>query len=184
MEFFSRIWTYAVVILPLPLLFHTPFRSEFIDPFYGQLNHLLTTLSIEELFSFLLWTGVGGHLLVLVASVQVPVRFDWTRELSTLSSMNRKLFWTYGGYVVGFILSFAILTALFYEDMMRGNPPALGIAGLIAVFWAVRIVLDWTWIGPEEWPDGDAFEIGHLLLTTLFLYFVLVYGGIVLRQWW
>jgi hypothetical protein len=36
----KRIWTGACLILPLPLLFHSHFRSEFIVPLYQNLNSL------------------------------------------------------------------------------------------------------------------------------------------------
>ena len=37
---FARLWTWFWVIIPLPLLFHTPFRDGLIVPFFQNLNHL------------------------------------------------------------------------------------------------------------------------------------------------
>ncbi len=177
-----RAWTYTAVLLPLPLLFHAPFRA-YVDVLYEWLHHTLLAWTPEMVFGMFLRAAAVGHLVVFIASVQVPYRFHWNEELSKLSSMNRKLFWIYGGYVAGCILSFAVFTSLFHDRMLAGEPAALGIAGFITVFWGVRLVLDRTCIGPEEWPDGPLFDIGHLLLSLLFLFFVLVYGGIVLRHW-
>ena len=53
--------------------------------------------------------------------------------------------------------------------MMRGvRTAARGLAAFIASFWSIRVLADFFWYDPRDWPPGNALVAGHALLTTLF----------------
>jgi hypothetical protein len=87
--------------------------------------------------------------------------------------------WTYGGTIVLTIVSFAVLTFALHDEMLRGDRAALALAGFIAVFWVMRLVVDAFYFRSEDWPEGPQFKIGHLLLNSLFVSLVVGYGGLV-----
>jgi hypothetical protein len=169
------LWVWGGLLLPLPLLFHAPFRTTFVLPVVDGLRALLLSYPIETYLDWGLWLAAAGHLLVLGASVQVPDQLNWHEDLASLHSLNRKLLWTYAAFIVLIIVSFGVLTAVFHDAFLAGNPVALGLATLIAVFWIARILVDVFYFSHDDWPEGVEFVIGHAMLTSLFVFLVVVY---------
>jgi hypothetical protein len=126
-----------------------------------------------------LWLAGLAHFAVLGASVQVPARLHWRDELARLSSLNRKLMWTYGGFTVLTIVAFGALTLGLHEELLRGDRAALGLAGFIGVYWGARIAVDLFWFSHADWPPGRLFVVGHALLLALFLFLAGTYLGLV-----
>lgn len=173
----GRAWTAAVVLVPAPLLFHGPFRTTFLAPAIEFGRSVLLAYPPTAYVSAGLWVGAAAHFLVLAASVQVPDRLDWHEDLVTLRPFNRKLLWTYGGFVVLTIVAFGVLTAAFHDHFLAGDPVALGLAGFVAVFWTARVLVDGFYFSHEDWPEGLAFVVGHVLLTSLFVLLIAIYAG-------
>lgn len=172
-----RLWTYAVVFGPLALLFHAPFRTTFVVPVVEAGRAVLLSNPLSAYVAAGLWIGACGHFLILLASWRVPDELDWHTDLRSLQSLNRKLMWTYGGFIVLMIVAFGVMSALFHEQLLAGTPVALGLSGLIAVFWTARILVDGLYFSHDDWPDGIEFVVGHTMLTSLFVLLVLIYGG-------
>jgi alginate O-acetyltransferase complex protein AlgI len=176
----QKLWVWGGILLPLPLLFHGPFRQTFIVPVIDILRTLLLSQPAAFYVDIGLWIGAAGHFLVLAASVQVPEQLEWREDLKDLKSLNRKLLWTYAGFIVLIIVSFGILTAVFHDAFLAGNRVALGLAALIAVFWIARIIVDATYFSHDDWPEGLEFIVGHTMLTSLFILLVVIYVGTIL----
>lgn len=163
----GRFAAWLCVLVPLPLLFHTPVRAAFIVPFYRGLG---VWLQAQELLLPSITAAGIGHFLVLVASLQVPTRLGWRDDLAKLTSFNRKIFWVYSVFILFCILSFGAITLLFREDLAFPTQPlARALAALIGAFWTIRVLVDVFWYDHRDWPPGNAMVAGHALLTTLFL---------------
>lgn len=124
---------------------------------------------MEKILDITLWLAGIGHFVVLLAGIQVPVRFKWKEELPRLSAMNRKLMWVYSAYIFFIIASFGTLTLVFHDEFLAGSPVALGLALVIALMWTGRLMIDLVYYKHSDWPQGKGFVIGHILLTTLFI---------------
>jgi uncharacterized membrane protein HdeD (DUF308 family) len=109
-----------------------------------------------------------AHGFVLLAAAQVPTRLRWREELVTLSPLNRKLLWVYGGFIAGITAAFGALTVVLRDDMVRGEPAALGLALLIGLWWTARVVVDAVVFDHRDWPPGWTLVLGHIALTALF----------------
>jgi alginate O-acetyltransferase complex protein AlgI len=131
--------------------------------------------SAERLFSLALWLAGTGHFCVLIASFQVPHRLGWKEDLAKLTPFNRKLMWVHGGFAVLTIVAFGILTLMLHDDMLYGERSAMGLAAFIGIYWATRIVVDFTYYDHKDWPRGPGFVIGHVLLTLLFAFLAATY---------
>lgn len=173
----TRLWTWAIVLLPLPLLFPAAFRGEFIDPLFAAASRLLLAQTwADSLVTALKVCGLA-HFLVLAASFQVPARLRWADELPRLGRFNRKIFWTYGGYIVFCIVSFGAVDLLTADALLRPEPAATAILLFIALFWTGRIVVDALYFRHDDWPRGELFVVGHTCLTTLFVVLATVHWG-------
>jgi alginate O-acetyltransferase complex protein AlgI len=143
----------------------------------------LESTGIESLLSVALWAAGIGHFVVLMASFQVPARLGWKDDLPKLTSFNRKLMWTYGGFIVLTIASFGAMTLSLHGELVRGERGALHLAAFIGVFWLTRIVVDTFYFQHDDWPRGKGMVLGHVLLTSLFVCLAATYFGVVIWHW-
>jgi alginate O-acetyltransferase complex protein AlgI len=171
----SRVWTWFWLIAPAPWLFHEPFRRTLIVPFLRWLHDGIARNSYTWYLSHALYAAAIGHLIVLIASAQVPGRLGWKEDLAKLARFNQKVFWVYGFYIVLCIVSFAILTWRLHDAFLAGDMSARWLAGFIAVFWTIRVVVDVFWFDYRDWPPGNALIAGHAMVTSLFSVLAAVY---------
>lgn len=140
---------------------------------------------LRSLFGTALWMAGLAHFVVLAASFQVPSRLDWPNELARLRPLNRKLMWTYGGFTVFTIIAFGVLTLLLHGELMRGERAALGLAAFMGLYWTARILVDAFYFDHTDWPAGRQFVVGHILLTSVFVFLAATYLGVVAwHVWW
>ncbi len=134
---------------------------------------------VEKLFSLALWAAALGHFILPAAGLQIPYRFHWKNDLAKLHPFNRKLMWVYLFFITFVILAFGTLTLAFHEMFLRGDPLALGLATFIGLFWLARVLVDFFYFDSREWPVGNYFVLGHVLLITLDSFLCLTYLGLV-----
>jgi len=140
----------------------------------------MISLRLEPIFNVGLWLAAAGHFVILTASFQVPFRLRWREDLQSLMPFNRKLLWVQGGFTVLTIIAFGTLTFALHSDLLRGDRGALGLALFIGTYWTVRLLVDAFYFSHHDWPKGTSFVVGHILLTTLFLFLAVCYLGLFL----
>lgn len=132
-------------------------------------------MTLATFFDLALWAAGIGHFVILIASVQVPGKLEWKRDLAQLKPFNRKLLWVQSSFTVLTIIAFGTWTLVLHQEMLRGDRAAMGIAAFIGIYWASRISVDAFYFSHTDWPQGRQFVIGHILLTTLFSCLALTY---------
>jgi alginate O-acetyltransferase complex protein AlgI len=183
--FLRRVLTWAAILLPLPLLFHAPFRSALILPLLDWLSRLIHFQTFDWYFNIALWLGSAAHFCILGASFQVPTRLKWKEEFALLSDFNRKIFWTYGAFIVLSIVALGTLSGVLHGEMMRGDKSAVAVSVWIGIFWGARVGVDLLYFKPGDWPRGRLFEIGHTFLTFAFVCLAVLFGVVVpWHAWW
>jgi hypothetical protein len=122
---------------------------------------------------------LGGlaHLSILVASSLVPFQLDWKKELGSLSTLHRQMYWVYGGYVVLSIVAFALISLLHAEELASGSGLARAICLYIAIFWGVRLVLQGVFDVKEHLKTWW-LRAGYHLLSLLFVALTALYGWV------
>jgi hypothetical protein len=128
--------------------------------------------------SVALWLAAVGHVALLAVSVQIPTRLGWRTQLPAMTPMNRKLYVVAAGYIVFTYLSFGVLTAVLHDEILRGDPAAVGLSVFIGLYWLIRLILDGVWFGHAGWPAGRRYVLAHVALDALFAYLVAVYLGL------
>ncbi len=127
------------------------------------MNHFMHWLSLA------LWLAGIGHFCILFASFQVPARLGWEKDLAKLTPFNRKFMWVSGGTTVLTIIAFGTLTLFLHHEFLAGDRAAIALAAFIAIFWTLRILVDFFYYEHSDWPQGFQFVIGHFLITALFI---------------
>jgi hypothetical protein len=171
----NRAWMWFWLIAPSPWLFHQPFRRMLIVPFYWWLHRFIAQNTWDWYLSHAIYAAAMGHLVVLIASFQAPSRLGWKQDIPKLTRFNQKVFWVYGFYILLCIVGFAALTWRLHDALLAGEPAARSIAGFIAIFWTVRVLVDLFWYDHRDWPQGNALVAGHALATSLFCTLAAIY---------
>lgn len=140
------------------------------------MNHLV----FSHWLGIALWLAGIGHFCILFASFQVPARLHWKEDLAQLTPFNRKLMWVYGGTTLLTVVAFGCLTLFLHDQLLVGDRTAAALAAFIATFWTLRIAVDFFYFRHTDWPPGQAFVIGHSLLTTLFAALAFTYWTVVI----
>lgn len=175
----SRIWTLSAILLPLPILFHAPFRQACVWPLVEFISIQLNRINVPVAMTYLTLVLATAQMFVLAASFQVPTRLGWKEDLPKLSPFNGKLMWTYGAFTVYTIVSWSILTFILGKEMVAGTTAGLAIASVIFLFWLSRIATDAFYFRSGDWPKGPFMQIGHAMLNALFAFLVLGYGTLI-----
>ena len=120
---------------------------------------------------------VGVLLLVLVAiNFYVPRRFNWKRELASLSLVNRQIFQVHAAFICVILTMFAALTLFYARHLLEPTPLARAVLGALAAFWFLRLLTQWFVYDRRIWR-GKPFETTmHLVFTGLWLYFTGTFG--------
>jgi len=171
----NRAWVWFWLLAPSPWLFHDPFRRTLVVPFYHWLHALIAQNTWDWYLSHVIYAAAIGHLVVLIAGVQVPARLGWKQDIPKLTRFNQKVFWVYSFYIFLCIVSFAAVTWRLHDSFLAGEPAARAIALFIAIFWTVRVLADLFWYDHHDWPPGNALLVGHAALTSLFCTLAAVY---------
>lgn len=127
----------------------------------------------QHLHLFIFAAGIG-QLLVLVASALVPLRLNWKEVFEALPRLHRQMYWVYGGYVVLSIIALALISIFNSRELASGSGLARSVCIYVAVFWGVRISLQW-YLDVNEHLTTWWLTAGYHLLTLLFASFIIVY---------
>lgn len=142
----------------------------------------MTNSLLERFFNVDLWfTGVG-HFIALCASFQVPSRLGWKEDLIKLRPFNRKLLWVQSSFTVLTIIAFGTFTLALHHELLQGDRAAMALSLFIGIFWTFRVGVDAFYFSHEDWPQGKQFVVGHILLTSLFVSFMISYLGLFVWQ--
>jgi hypothetical protein len=121
-----------------------------------------------------------GQLSVLVASALVPFRLNWKRDLASLPTLHRQMYWTYGGYVVLGIATLGGISLACADELAAGSRLARAVCAYGAVFWGVRLGLQAV-LDVKPHLTAWWLKAGYHALTLLFLFFAVVYGYATVR---
>lgn len=171
----ALVWVW--ILLPVPLLFTPAFTNLFLGSLSRIISDFAFSMQIGDVFQYCLILGGAFHIMVLCASVQVPGKLGWHEEFRKLSSLNRKVFWTYGGYILSIIVFMSVSSFLLSKQNFQSlGAPVFLWTVFIALFWWARVLTDFFYMSHSDWPKGPLFSVGHVCLSTLFISMAVLYS--------
>ena len=122
----------------------------------------------------------AGQLCILIASSLVPFKLNFKRDLGSLPTLHRQLYWTYGGYVVMGIITLGTISLVCADELASGSRLARAVCVYGLLFWGIRLSLQAVL---DVKPHLTAWWLtaGYHTLTVLFLFFTAVYGYAALK---
>lgn len=116
-----------------------------------------------------------GQLAIVVVSLAVPRFLRWSEETARLPPILRQMFWIYGGYIWTTNLAFGLVSTFAPHWLLDGSPLAAAVAGFIALYWGVRLVLQFVF-DRSSFPVGVPYRLAEVLAVALFVFLTAVYG--------
>jgi hypothetical protein len=115
---------------------------------------------------------LGGIFLLglFVLNFFVPRKFNWAEELPRLSLLNRRIFQVHAIFIALMLLLMGLLLLLLPEALLAPQPLARAVCGGLALFWLVRLWMQWFLYDAELWR-GKRFETAmHFTFTGLWIF--------------
>jgi hypothetical protein len=119
--------------------------------------------------------GIGQLALVAVSPILIPRILRWHDELAPLRPLTRQIFWTYAAYILCFNLAFGLISTFAPSLLIDPSPLAVLVSAFIAVYWIVRIFVQFFYYDRSAAPPGLIYAVGEWLLVGLFAYLGVVY---------
>ena len=125
----------------------------------------------------LILAGIA-HFGILIASANAPKALNWKETLKPLPKLMRQMFWVYGWFIVLMIISFGTITLVHAETLAHPGetPIARWVSGMIALFWFVRLMVQFFVFDATPFLTNWFYKIGYHGLTLVFIFLVAVYG--------
>jgi hypothetical protein len=129
----------------------------------------------------LLIAAGAGQLVLILASLAIPRLLRWPEDVAKLRPLTRQVFWTYAGYIWATNLSFGLVSTFAPGWLLDGSPLAGAVCGFIATYWGARVAIQFLYFDRSDAPKGTLVAAAESLLVGLFVFLILVYGGLAAR---
>ena len=121
-----------------------------------------------------------GSLLIMLALVHVyfPRYFDWKRDFSSVSIINRQMFYVHSFFIAFVVLLMGLLCLTSAPDLLSTS---LGkkLCLSLGVFWLARLVIQFFGYSSDLWK-GKTFETAvHVMFSFLWTYM----SGVFIFAW-
>ena len=107
----------------------------------------------------------------------LPRRFNWREELARLSLFNRQIFLVHAMFIGLILAMFGALSLLYAPLLLEPAPLARVVLTGLALFWGVRLLVQWFVYDPRLWR-GKRFETAvHVVFSAVWIYFASTYAA-------
>lgn len=103
----------------------------------------------------------AGALMVLVSSANLfaPKKFNYAPHLKALPPVMRQVFVVQNCFMMAILSGFAGLCFFFADELASGLGMGRAICGFLALFWAVRTLLQFTYYDRETRRANRGFDV-------------------------
>lgn len=125
---------------------------------------------------------ITGSLLVLLSLVHCifPAYFNWKKELSRLSLINRQMMQVHTFFLALFLLFTGLLCITSSKDLIRtllGHRISLGLF----IFWSTRLIIQFVGYSPRLWKGKKTETIIHIIFSVLWAYISIVFLAVYMQ---
>lgn len=123
-----------------------------------------------------------GFVLCALALIHIvfPKYFNWDKELSSLSLINRQMMTVHTFFIALFVFLMGLLCLTSADELIQtrlGKKISLGLG----IFWTIRLYVQFFGYSSDLWK-GKTFETTvHILFIFLWAYLSFIFGFISLK---
>lgn len=127
-----------------------------------------------------LWIAGAIHLVIAISNFWVPGILHYRENLAKVSPMVRQVFVVHSIYMVLVLLGASALCFFFAPELAGGAPLGRFLSAFLAVFWLLRVVLQFTFYDPEVRAKHRLGDVAYTLaVTSLGVVFTVAALGVV-----
>jgi len=117
------------------------------------------------------------QLFIAMLNLNLVAILKWRDQVAALPLLLKQVFHVHLWFISITLAIFATLSWRFAGDIAGGQLEiARWLAGAIAAFWLVRVILQIAYYSPAHWRGKAAATSVHIALLAVYSGFVLVYG--------
>lgn len=139
---------------------------------------------MNALFNLEFHLQLVGVLLIMlyVLNLIVPRHFGWKEELKKVSLLTRRVFFVHCFFIAFVVLGLGLLSLFFTTTLTDPSQLATLVLGFFAVFWAIRLYMQWFVYDRSLWR-GQRFNTAmHFTFSFTWLYMAAVYTWAFVQQ--
>jgi hypothetical protein len=123
------------------------------------------------------WLQLAGllHIGLVWAGATMPWTVKLPEHIRPLPPFIRRLFWVYYVFIGLILISFGTLTFLFADRMAGGDPVALALCIVMAVFWTVRLIAAAFVFDVRPYLTNWFYRAGYQATNLVFAYLLAIY---------
>ncbi|REJ70573.1 MAG: hypothetical protein DWQ31_00560 [Planctomycetota bacterium] len=110
-----------------------------------------------------------AQLILCIGVLALPKILGWRKDTAQLRPITREIFWVYAAYTWTMICSFGLVSALAGNWILDAHPLAAALTCYMALFWSVRIVLQFAALDRRDFPVGRIYKLAEVTLVGLFV---------------
>ena len=122
------------------------------------------------------------QVLLALSHLTFKKRFNWEREISQLSLLNRQIFYVHTFFVAFTVFGMGLLGIFVAEQLLIASPLAAFVSGGLLVFWLVRTYCQFFYYDKRLWVNQPFRTRIHLLFSISWIWYCAVYGDIFCHQ--
>ncbi|MGJ4786817.1 hypothetical protein EHQ52_10770 [Leptospira koniambonensis] len=117
-----------------------------------------------------------GSILISLASVHVifPRYFQWKKELSSLSLINRQMFYVHTFFIVLTVFLMGLLCVTSSSELIHTELGRKISFGLF-IFWGIRALIQFFGYSSELWKGKKLETTVHIVFSFLWIYFSVIF---------
>jgi len=127
---------------------------------------------MTELTTYAIRLAGGIHLAIIAANVPLPGKLQVRRYMASVPSFIRQIFYVHWIYIVLVLCLFSALCLGFAPDLAGGSTLGRFFSGCIAVFWLLRLLLQWFYYDREvrrkNWVLDAVYNVALVVLVVIF----------------
>jgi hypothetical protein len=112
------------------------------------------------------------QLVIAAANFFAPTILHYRENLAKVSPIIRQIFTVHSVYIILVLIGFGLICLLFPNDLCGASPLGKFLCGFLAVFWGLRVVLQFTYYDRAVKKEHP---LGALFFGTAFLYLALAF---------
>lgn len=122
-------------------------------------------------------------LVVLAANVVLPVRYAWPAKLGSVEDvLVRQVFFVHLLFIALLVAGMAALCLAFPGLLLDGSPLARLLAGGLALFWGLRLLVQVLVYDAGVWRGKRLETAGHVGFAAVWAYLAGVFAAVMGAQ--
>ena len=120
-----------------------------------------------------LWAAGGVQLAIAAANFVLPRKLRYGENLACVEPIIRQVFVVHAVYIVYVLVAFAVICFAFAPELAGATPLGRFMSAWLALFWAPRLIVQWTYYDPELRRRN---RLGHWGFSVAILYLIVVFA--------